>query len=81
MRQKCRRMRRANTIKRTQLTAISPKVGTLDNFYANISGRNGPVPVVKDETPVEQPNNARNPDSDAALTRFIRVYQVFKVIS
>ncbi|KAK5202460.1 hypothetical protein LTR41_011789 [Exophiala xenobiotica] len=25
------------------------------------------VPVVKDEVPVEQPNDARNPDSDQAL--------------
>jgi aspartate-semialdehyde dehydrogenase len=38
---------------------------TIDNSYA--TGRNEPVPVVKDEVPVEQPNDKRNPDSDAAL--------------
>jgi hypothetical protein len=36
---------------------------TIDNTYAG----KGPIPVLKDETPVEQPNDARNPDSDAAL--------------
>lgn len=38
---------------------------TVDNSYA--SGGNEPLPVVKDEVPVEQPNDRRNPDSDAAL--------------
>jgi len=38
---------------------------TVDNSYA--SSRNEPVPVLKDEDPVEQPNDQRNPDSDAAL--------------
>jgi aspartate-semialdehyde dehydrogenase len=38
---------------------------TIDNSYA--TGRNESVPVVKDEVPVEQPNDKRNPDSDAAL--------------
>ncbi|KAJ9652371.1 hypothetical protein H2198_008375 [Neophaeococcomyces mojaviensis] len=39
---------------------------TIDNSYASRSGQTT-VPVVKDETPVEQPNDKRNPDSDAAL--------------
>lgn len=39
---------------------------TVDNSYASRSGQTT-VPAVKDETPVEQPNDARNPDSDAAL--------------
>jgi len=38
---------------------------TVDNSYA--TSRNEPVPVLKDETGVEQPNDARNPDSDEAL--------------
>lgn len=38
---------------------------TIDNSYA--SGGNEPVPVLKDEVPVEQPNDRRNPDSDEAL--------------
>ncbi|KAH7357112.1 hypothetical protein BKA65DRAFT_534847 [Rhexocercosporidium sp. MPI-PUGE-AT-0058] len=38
---------------------------TVDNSYA--SGNNEPVPVLKDEKPVEQPNDRRNPDSDEAL--------------
>ena len=38
---------------------------TVDNSYA--SGGNEPVPVLKDEVPVEQPNETHNPDSDEAL--------------
>jgi hypothetical protein len=38
---------------------------TVDNSYATTGSE--PVPVVKDEVPVEQPNDQRNPDSDAAL--------------
>lgn len=38
---------------------------TIDNSYAT-SG-NEAVPVLKDEAPVEQPNDARNPESDQAL--------------
>jgi len=38
---------------------------TVDNSYA--SGDNEPVPVLKDEVPVEQPNDERNPDSNEAL--------------
>jgi len=38
---------------------------TVDNSYT--TGRNDPVPVMKDEAPVEQPNDQRDPDSDAAL--------------
>ncbi|KAH8798604.1 hypothetical protein F5884DRAFT_758676 [Xylogone sp. PMI_703] len=41
---------------------------TVDNSYAS-GGSNEPVPVLKDEEPVEQPNNERNPDSDEALER------------
>jgi hypothetical protein len=37
---------------------------TVDNSYAT---NDKVVPVVKDEVPVEQPNDARNPDSDQAL--------------
>jgi hypothetical protein len=37
---------------------------TVDNSYAT---NDRAVPVVKDEVPVEQPNDARNPDSDEAL--------------
>jgi hypothetical protein len=38
---------------------------TVDNSYA--TGANEPLPIIKDEVPVEQPNDRRNPDSDAAL--------------
>ena len=38
---------------------------TIDNSYA--TRQNEAVPVVKDEVPVEQPDDKRNPDSDAAL--------------
>jgi hypothetical protein len=41
---------------------------TVDNSYA--SSRNEPVPVLKDEVPVEQPNDTRNPDSDKALGEY-----------
>ena len=37
---------------------------TVDNSYAT---NDRTVPVVKDEVPVEQPNDARNPDSNEAL--------------
>jgi hypothetical protein len=39
---------------------------TIDNSYVTGSGQNQ-IPVLKDETPVEQPNDLRNPDSDKAL--------------
>jgi len=38
---------------------------TVDNSYA--TSDKDVVPVLKDETPIEQPNDARNPDSDKAL--------------
>ncbi|KAH8744566.1 hypothetical protein F5883DRAFT_589552 [Diaporthe sp. PMI_573] len=38
---------------------------TVDNSFTT-SGKTA-VPVIADETTVEQPNDARNPDSDAAL--------------
>jgi hypothetical protein len=41
---------------------------TIDNSY--VSGGNGPVPVLKDETPVEQPNDALSPDSDETLGEY-----------
>lgn len=41
---------------------------TVDNSYA--SGDNEPVTVLKDEEPVEQPNDRRNPDSDEALGEY-----------
>ena len=42
---------------------------TIDNSYA--SSKNEPVPVLKDEEPVEQPNDAIDPDSDKALGKLI----------
>lgn len=41
---------------------------TVDNSYA--SRGNEPVPVIKDEKPVGQPNDRRNPDSDEALGKY-----------
>ena len=41
---------------------------TVDNSYVT---NDRAVPVVKDQVPVEQPNDARNPDSDEALGRSI----------
>lgn len=38
---------------------------TVDNSYA--SSKNEPVAVLKDEEPVEQPNDAIDPDSDKML--------------
>ncbi|PQE04388.1 histone chaperone CHZ domain-containing protein [Rutstroemia sp. NJR-2017a BVV2] len=38
---------------------------TVDNSYA--TSKNEAVPVLTDETPVEQPNDTRDPDSDKAL--------------
>ena len=38
---------------------------TVDDSY--VSGNNEPVPVIKDETPVEQPKDRHNPDSDEVL--------------
>ncbi|KAJ9616181.1 uncharacterized protein PV06_11461 [Exophiala oligosperma] len=39
---------------------------TVDNSYASRPGQIS-IPVLRDETPVEQPNDAHNPDSDQAL--------------
>jgi len=55
--------------KQNTVTDDIPQGGdTIDNSYA---GRSDglPVPVVKDETPVEQPNDEIAPDSDKALER------------
>ena len=41
---------------------------TVDNSYA--SGDKEPVAVLKDEEPVEQPNNKFNPDSNEALGKY-----------
>jgi len=41
---------------------------TVDNSYA--SGDKEPVAVLKDEEPVEQPNDKLNPDSDEALGKY-----------
>lgn len=38
---------------------------TVDNSYA--SSKDEPVPVLKDEEPVEQPNDEMDPDSDKML--------------
>ncbi|RQM04613.1 hypothetical protein DH86_00004082, partial [Scytalidium sp. 3C] len=40
---------------------------TVDNSYAMSDNGSGPIPVIKDEQRVEQPNDRRNPDSDRAL--------------
>ena len=49
---------------------------TVDNSYA--SRGNEPVPVMKDEQPVEQPNDRRNPDSDEALGKcYVWIHQPF----
>jgi hypothetical protein len=45
---------------------------TVDNSYASRPGQKQ-VPVVKDETPVEQPNDARDPDSNEALGKHIGI--------
>lgn len=45
---------------------------TIDNSYA--SSKNEPVPVLKDDEPVEQPNDERNPDSDEVLGKLISRY-------
>jgi hypothetical protein len=47
---------------------------TIDNSYA--SGGNEPVPVLKDEVPVEQPNDKRNPDSDEALGEYLITFGI-----
>jgi hypothetical protein len=44
---------------------------TVDNSYASRPDQKQ-VPVVKDESPVEQPNDARDPDSNEALGKHIR---------
>ncbi|KEF55892.1 uncharacterized protein A1O9_07472 [Exophiala aquamarina CBS 119918] len=45
---------------------------TVDNSYTSRPDQKQ-VPVLKDETPVEQPNDARNPDSDEALGKHIYI--------
>jgi hypothetical protein len=42
---------------------------TVDNSYTTNSDTK--IPIVKDETPVEQPNTSRYPDSDTALSKLI----------
>ena len=44
---------------------------TIDNSYASF--KNEPVPVLKDEEPVEQPNDAMDPDSDKMLGKLSRI--------
>lgn len=39
---------------------------TVDNSYS--TQNNAQVPVITDETPVEQPNDQGNPDSDGRLS-------------
>lgn len=41
-----------------------------DSYVTSVEDRSAGVPVIKDEEPVEQPNDERNPDSDQALGRF-----------
>lgn len=45
---------------------------TVDNSYASRPGQIS-IPVLRDETPVEQPNDAHNPDSDQALSTYIQL--------
>jgi len=45
---------------------------TIDNTYASRLDQKQ-VAVLKDEAPVEQPNDARNPDSDEALGKCIYI--------
>jgi hypothetical protein len=45
---------------------------TVNNSYASRPDQKQ-VPVVKDETPVEQPNDARDPDSNEALGKHISI--------
>ena len=40
---------------------------TVDNSYATSGSANESIPVVKDDAPVDQPNDGLNPDSDEAL--------------
>lgn len=50
---------------------------TVDNSYVTSDSA---VPVVKDEVPVEQPNDARNPDSDEALgTSIMKPHVLFEI--
>jgi hypothetical protein len=49
---------------------------TVDNSYA--TSKTEPVPVLTDETPVEQPNDARDPDSDKALGEYL-YHSVMKI--
>jgi hypothetical protein len=43
---------------------------TIDNSYASRTGQST-IPVVKDERPVEQPNDEGNPDSDERLGMYL----------
>jgi hypothetical protein len=45
---------------------------TVDNSYASRPDQKQ-IPVLKDETPVEEPNDARNPNSDVALGKLISI--------
>jgi hypothetical protein len=51
----------------TTTTDDRPQGGdTVDDTYASRPDQKH-IPVIKDETPVEQPNDALNPDSDEGL--------------
>ena len=55
-------------------TDDSPEGGdTIDNSYASTSSKD-PVPVLKDETPVEQPNETLDPNSDKMLGTILLTY-------
>ena len=62
----------ANREFREQVTvavSIPQGIDTIDNRYATSTGEST-IPVGKDETPVEQPNDSINPDSNEMLSIF-----------
>jgi hypothetical protein len=52
---------------------------TIDNSYTSRSGQTH-VPVVKDETPVEQPNDRVNPDLDEMLSMSLSLPFLFQSV-
>ncbi len=51
---------------KTETDDIPQGGDTIDNSYVSRGGQSH-IPVVKDEMPVEQPNDRMNPDSDEML--------------
>jgi hypothetical protein len=52
---------------------------TVDNTYASRPGQQQ-IPVMKDEAPVEQPNDNSNPDSDERLGMPLPAYALSLII-